>query len=38
MSIEYAREIFTLDEWIDIILGSIGYNAAGYGSRQQNWP
>lgn len=32
---KYARESFTLDEWIDIILGAIDYNAAGYESRQQ---
>ena len=32
---KYARESFTLDEWIDIILGAIDYNAAGYASRQQ---
>ncbi|MFQ6807193.1 MAG: BREX system Lon protease-like protein BrxL [Lachnospiraceae bacterium] len=35
MRYKYARESFTLDEWIDIILGAIDYNAAGYESRQQ---
>ena len=32
---KYARESFSLDEWIDIILGAIDYNAAGYESRKQ---
>lgn len=32
---KYAREAFSLDEWIDIILGAIDYNAAGYESRKQ---
>ena len=32
---KFARESFTLDEWIDIILGAIDYNAAGYESQQQ---
>lgn len=32
---KYAREAFTLDEWIDILLGAIDYNAAGYESRKQ---
>ena len=32
---KYARESFTLDEWIDLLLGAIDYNAAGYESRQQ---
>jgi ATP-dependent Lon protease len=32
---KYARESFSLDEWIDIILGAIDYNAAGYESRSQ---
>lgn len=31
----YARESFTLDEWIDIILGAVDYNAAGYESKRQ---
>lgn len=30
-----ARVAFSLDEWIDIVLGAIDYNAQGYGSRQQ---
>lgn len=30
-----AREEFSLDEWIDIILGAVDYNAAGYGSTEQ---
>lgn len=32
---KYARESFSLDEWIDIILGAIDYNAAGYESKEQ---
>ncbi len=32
---KYAREAFSLDEWIDIILGAIDYNAAGYESEKQ---
>lgn len=32
---KYAREAFTADEWIDIILGAIDYNAAGYESHHQ---
>lgn len=32
---KYARESFSLDEWIDIILGAIDYNAAGYESKKQ---
>lgn len=32
---KYAREAFSLDEWIDIILGAIDYNAAGYESPDQ---
>jgi len=31
----YARESFSLNEWIDIILGAIDYNAAGYESQKQ---
>lgn len=27
---KYAREEFSLDEWIDIVLGAIDYNAEGY--------
>ena len=30
-----ARTAFSLDEWIDIILGAVDYNAKGYGSRAQ---
>lgn len=30
-----AREAFSLNEWIDIILGAIDYNAAGYDSQAQ---
>lgn len=32
---KYAREDFSLDEWIDIILGAIDYNADGYESKKQ---
>ena len=32
---KYAREEFTLDEWIDIVLGAIDYNADGYDNRNQ---
>lgn len=32
---KYAREEFTLDEWIDVILGAIDYNAEGYDNRTQ---
>lgn len=32
---KYAREAFSLDEWIDIILGAVDYNAAGYESEKQ---
>lgn len=32
---KYAREAFSIDEWIDIILGAIDYNAAGYESKKQ---
>lgn len=28
-----AREAFSLDEWIDIILSAVDYNPAGYGNR-----
>ena len=31
----YARESFTLNEWIDILLGAIDYNAAGYETQKQ---
>lgn len=30
-----ARESFTLNEWIDILLGAADYNAAGYASTEQ---
>lgn len=30
-----ARSQFTLDEWIDIVMGAVDYNAAGYDSREQ---
>jgi len=30
-----ARAMFSLDEWIDIILGAVDYNADGYGDRAQ---
>lgn len=30
-----ARESFTLDEWTDILLGAIDYNAEGYESKTQ---
>lgn len=32
---KYAREEFTLTEWIDILLGAADYNAAGYESTEQ---
>lgn len=32
---KYAREAFSLDEWIDILLGAIDYNASGYESKKQ---
>ena len=32
---KFARESFSLDEWIDIVLGAIDYNADGYESQQQ---
>lgn len=32
---KYAREDFSLDEWIDIILGAIDYNADGYETKKQ---
>lgn len=30
-----ARAMFSLDEWIDIILGAVDYNASGYSGRRQ---
>ncbi|MEY8356736.1 BREX system Lon protease-like protein BrxL [Lachnospiraceae bacterium 54-53] len=32
---KYAREEFSLDEWIDVILGAIDYNAMGYENKNQ---
>ena len=32
---KYARENFSLSEWIDIILGAVDYNAAGYRDTEQ---
>ena len=32
---KYARESFSLTEWIDILLGAADYNAAGYASTEQ---
>jgi ATP-dependent Lon protease len=32
---KYARESFSLTEWIDILLGAADYNAAGYSSTEQ---
>ena len=32
---KFARENFSLDEWIDILLGAIDYNAAGYENQHQ---
>ncbi len=32
---KYAREEFKLDEWIDILLGAVDYNAKGYENRNQ---
>ena len=30
-----AREMFSLDEWIDIVLSAVDYNPHGYESRTQ---
>ena len=30
-----ARGQFSLDEWIDIVLGAVDYNADGYGNKEQ---
>lgn len=30
-----ARKNFTLDEWIDVLLGAMGYNVAGYDTETQ---
>lgn len=32
---KFARENFSFDEWVDILLGAIDYNAAGYANQQQ---
>lgn len=32
---KYARESFSLSEWIDIILGAVDYNADGYRDAEQ---
>ena len=32
---KYAREEFSLTEWIDILLGAVDYNPAGYESTEQ---
>lgn len=32
-----ARGQFTLEEWVDIILGAVDYNAKGYGDREQKF-
>ena len=32
---KYARESFSLSEWIDIILGAVDYNADGYRDTEQ---
>ncbi|MBR3469756.1 MAG: BREX system Lon protease-like protein BrxL [Lachnospiraceae bacterium] len=29
-----ARNEFTIDEWIDVILGAVDYNASGYGTEE----
>ncbi len=30
-----ARNEFTVEEWIDIVLGAVDYNAAGYGGNEE---
>lgn len=30
-----ARNEFTIDEWIDVLLGAVDYNAAGYGNDEE---
>ncbi len=30
-----ARKEFTVEEWIDVLLGAVDYNAAGYGSEEE---
>lgn len=32
---KYARESFSLTEWVDIILGAVDYNAVGYRDMEQ---
>ena len=32
---KYARESFNLTEWLDIILGAVDYNSAGYELKEQ---
>lgn len=32
---KYAREEFSLSEWIDILLGAVDYNASGYENTEQ---
>ena len=32
---KYARESFSLSEWIDIVLGAVDYNAGGYNGEPQ---
>ena len=32
---KYARDEFKLDEWIDILLGAVDYNAKGYENQNQ---
>lgn len=34
---KYAREDFSLQEWVDIILGAVDYNAAGYETEEQKF-
>ena len=34
---KYAREDFSLAEWVDMILGAVDYNAAGYTSTTQKF-
>ena len=38
VDLEYYKEVreeFTVDEWIDVVLGAIDYNADGYESKEQ---
>lgn len=38
IDVEYykeARNEFTIDEWIDVLLGAVDYNAAGYGYDEE---